>query len=112
MGTVLVVDDNADLCRMLGKLISRAGHTAVCATNAADALDHVKTSAPDLVVLDLMMPDENGLTLLRKIKADDASKDVHVVIYSAVSEPRYVQEAIDGGAEDYWIKGTFNADEW
>ena len=112
MGTVLVVDDNVDLCRMLGKLLARAGHHGVCACNAADALKEVHELVPDLMILDLMMPDENGLSVLRKVKADPRTQNVPVVIYSAVSEPRYVQEAINNGAEDYWVKGTFDAGDW
>jgi CheY-like chemotaxis protein len=112
MGTVMVVDDNFDLCKMLGKLLGRAGHHGVCASSAADAIEQVHKNVPDLMILDLMMPDENGLSVLRKMKADPRTSAMPVVIYSAVSEPRYVQEALDAGAEDYWVKGTFDAGQW
>jgi CheY-like chemotaxis protein len=67
---------------------------------------------PDLVILDLMMPYEDGFHLLEKVKNDPRLRDVPIVVYSAVSEKRYIERAIQTGADDYWVKGTFDADDW
>jgi two-component system, OmpR family, alkaline phosphatase synthesis response regulator PhoP len=113
MGNVLVVDDNSDLCRILATLLKRAGHQGACATSAAEAMEHLqKHPAPDLMILDLMMPYEDGLSLLEKVRHDPKTRDVPVVVYSAVSEKRYIDKALATGADDYWVKGTFTAEDW
>jgi CheY-like chemotaxis protein len=53
-----------------------------------------------------MMPEESGLDMLRELRNDPATKELPVVIYSAVSEHRYVKQAMDNGATDYWLKGS------
>lgn len=109
MGTVLVVDDNVDTCKVLSAFLQRGGHTAVCTTSVAGAmlelLDHERP-LPDLVITDLMMPEQSGIDLLRAIRSTKRTKDLSVIVYSAVSEHRYVQQAVAAGATDYWLKGA------
>jgi len=109
MGTLLVVDDNAELCRMLGRFLTRAGHRCLCANSADEAMTILKGQIPDLVLADVMMPDTSGLDLLRTMRKDDRTREVPVVIFSAVSEERYVNEAMALGADDYWLKGSLKA---
>ena len=106
MGTVLVVDDSVDTCRVMTQLLARNGHTATCCTNVADAMEKLEALTPDLVIADLMMPYESGLDLLKKIRADGRFAELPVIIYSAVSERRYVEDAMASGATDYWLKGS------
>jgi len=68
---VLVVDDNADAARALDLLLQDLGHECVVVHRSVDALDHLRTFAPDLVVLDLGMPGLDGLELARRIRAAD-----------------------------------------
>ena len=64
--SIMVVDDDPNLRRSLALILQRAGYRVVTASRAYDALDHLRTNIFDLVILDIMMPD-NGLTLLPKI---------------------------------------------
>src|SRR5829696_701307 len=107
MGRVLVVDDNTDTCKVLAAVLGRAGHDTECVNSARAALTKVESGAlPDVMLLDLMMPHESGFDVLRELRGSDRTRDLPVVIYSAVSEPRYVKQAMEAGATDYWLKGT------
>ena len=109
MGTVLVVDDNVDTCKVLSAFLQRGGHDAECVTSVAAALGRLLDDArplPDLVITDLMMPEQSGIDLLRALRARKQTADLCVIVYSAVSEHRYVEQAMKAGATDYWLKGA------
>jgi len=109
MGTVLVVDDNVDTCKVLSAFLQRGGHQAVCATSVPAAmlkLIDTERPLPDLVMTDLMMPGQSGIDLVREIRDTRRTRDLPVIVYSAVSEQRYVEQAISAGATDYWLKGS------
>ena len=112
MGRVMVVDDNADTCKVLSAFLKLGGHAAVCATSVPSAmlkLIDADQKLPDVVITDLMMPEKSGVDLIREIRATIRCKDVPIIVYSAVSEPRYVEQAMDAGATDYWLKGALRA---
>ena len=111
MGTVLIVDDNADTAEAMSRFLARAGHRGLCADSAAAANDALKNMLPDLVLVDLMMPDWSGIDLLRELRMDPRTCRLPVIIYSAVSEPHYVHEAMTAGATDYWLKGSILPDQ-
>ena len=109
MGAVLVVDDNVDTCKVLSAFLARGGHQATCVTSVPAAmlkLIDTERPLPDLVMTDLMMPGQSGIDLVREIRAARRTRDLPVIIYSAVSEQRYVEQAIQAGATDYWLKGS------
>jgi CheY-like chemotaxis protein len=114
MGRVLVVDDNRDTCKVLAAFLARGGHTAVCTTSVPSAMLKLIDSGlalPDLVITDLMMPDQSGIDLLREIRATVRCKDVPVIVYTAVSEQRYIDQAMTAGANDYWLKGSIRPED-
>src|SRR5215208_1171872 len=104
MTFVLVVDDDESTCDALQRLLSRMGYAAACATNGPDALDVAGTLRPDVIVLDWMMPGMDGLEVLRRLRADAATKDVPVVLYSAVDNPDLLGQARQLGAQDCVLK--------
>ena len=109
MGTVLVVDDNVDTCKVLSAFLHRAGHDATCVTSAPEAMLKLidrDVALPDVVITDLMMPEYSGIDLVKEIRAHKRTRDLPVIVYSAVSEHRYVEQAMNAGATDYWLKGS------
>ncbi|GAA2907617.1 hypothetical protein Acy02nite_87220 [Actinoplanes cyaneus] len=82
MGRILVVDDEPDLRFMLRRIFARAGHEVTEAGNGAAALASVRTSAPDLVVTDMMMPVLGGVDLIRALRADPATAAIPVLAVS------------------------------
>src|SRR5688572_6604766 len=109
MSTLLLVDDNHDTCTVMSIMLTRAGHRCLCAANAAEAEEKLADATPDVIVSDLMMPYESGIDLCTKVRADARLKDVPFIIFSAVSEQRYIDAAMDAGATDYWLKGSLTA---
>ena len=110
MARVLVVDDNHDTCELLARILRRAGHDAACETTAHGALQYLSSITPDLVIADVMMPEMNGLDLLKAIRGNPSSAAVVVVIFSALSDEHTREEARRLGASGYVVKGTGWAD--
>jgi len=107
---VLVVDDNHDTCELLARILRRAGHDAACETTALGALEFLRNNTPALVIADVMMPEMNGLDLLKAIRSTPSSAGVAVVVFSALSDERTQEEARRLGANGYVVKGSGWAD--
>jgi two-component system KDP operon response regulator KdpE len=99
--TVLVVDDEPPILRFLRTSLNAAGHVVVTAENAAAALAAVRTEKPDLVILDLGLPDRSGFEVITAIRG---SSSVPIIVLSARSDERSKVEALDLGADDYISK--------
>ena len=104
MASVLVVDDDESTCDALQRLLSRMGYAAACAHSGHDALEAVHAVRPDVIVLDWMMPDMDGLEVLRRLRSAPTTKDVPVLLYSAVDNPDLRGEATKLGAQECILK--------
>ena len=112
MAKVLVVDDQADYCRPLVRLFQLAGHDARSVQAGEEALKYLSVAdAPDVVLLDIMMPGMDGLEVLRQVRQDPHLSRVPVVMFTAVSDPVLERHALDKGANDYLVKGRFDFGE-
>jgi len=107
MGRILVVDDEADVCQLMVKLLKRLGHEAYCATSGAEALSRVKGALPDLILLDVMMPEMSGFEVLSHLRLSQGVS-VPVIIFTALSDPTIRKQAMDLGANDYWVKASMD----
>src|SRR6266853_3299794 len=99
--TVLVVDDEPPIRRFLRTTLSASGYRIVEAEDAAGALRSLATEKPDLVILDLGLPDRSGLEVIGEIRKTSA---VPIVVLSARHDERSMVEALDLGADDYVSK--------
>jgi len=107
---VLVVDDEASICALLSATLRLTGFEVRVANGGREALAAAVEFAPDLVVLDVMMPDIDGFDVLRAVRADPRTARVPVVMFSAVSAEEMIERARAEGANDYWIKGAISAE--
>jgi sigma-B regulation protein RsbU (phosphoserine phosphatase) len=103
-GRILVVDDNAVNQQLLVSILSRAGHAALGVSSGKGALAAVGSYAPDLVLLDVMMPEMSGHDVCEALKADPATRELPVIFLSALGEPRDKVRGLDMGAADYITK--------
>ena len=102
---ILVVDDNEDNRYTLTRRLQREGWTDLAtAENGREALTLVAKERFDLVLLDIMMPEINGYEVLKQLKTDPATRDIPVLMISALSEFESVVRCIELGAEDYLPK--------
>ena len=104
MTTVLLVDDERDLLSVLDFNLRAAGFETILATRGEDALLALKRRIPDLVLLDLMLPDIPGTEVCRRIKADPRTKHVPVVMLTAKGEEVDRVVGFELGADDYVTK--------
>jgi len=86
---VLIVDDEMNMRFFLSTLLKKMGHHAIIAKNGADGLARIKTSEPDLVILDVMMPQMGGALVFRELKTNDKFKHIPVVMLSGVNRDAF-----------------------
>jgi DNA-binding response OmpR family regulator len=99
---VLLVDDEQLVRKVVKVVLEAEGHEVVEAGNGPEALASVRGGAPDVVVLDLMMPGEDGLATCRHIKAHD--KAIRVLVLTSVPEAEAHTEADEAGADGFMVK--------
>ena len=104
MSTVLIVDDSSTLREMIAELLIKAGMNVVEAKDGSEAQEMIQASPPDLVVLDIVMPNMNGYELCRWIKNKVETKDLPVIICSSKSEEFDRYWGMKQGADAYITK--------
>jgi adenylate cyclase len=102
--SILVVDDDALNRKLLVRLLEQEGHSARTAANGREALERMRDEAADLVLLDVVMPELDGIAVLDRLKSDPAHQHVPVIMISALDELDSVVRCIETGAEDYLPK--------
>lgn len=102
--TVLVVDDEAAIREMLQLALELAGFRVLQAPDAAAALALIVDNRPDVVLLDWMMPGTSGYELLRRLRRDELTAPVPVILLTARAEEGNRVQGLEGGADDYVVK--------
>lgn len=83
-GYVLVVDDEPLLCRMVSAMLMRAGYDTLTATNGRDALQQVMQRPPDIITLDVMMPDMSGIEVARQLRSVSQTAGIPIIFVTAL----------------------------
>lgn len=102
--TILIIEDEADIRELVDYTLTREGFEVHTAEDGVRGLSEVRRLAPDLVLLDLMLPGLDGLDVCRRIKQDDALASTAVVIVSAKGEESDIVLGLGLGADDYVLK--------
>jgi twitching motility two-component system response regulator PilH len=104
MGTALVVEDDLSQQQYISKLLTKIGLQAIFARDGVEALALVQSHCPDLVILDIIMPRMNGYEVCRRIKADERTQQLAVIMYSNKSEECDFYWGSKQGADAYISK--------
>ena len=102
--TILVVDDEKDIVEMLSYNLRKEGYHVVAATNGREALAQAKSRHPDLILLDLMMPEIDGLQVMKELKRDKSTEAIPVLFLTAKGSETDEIVGLELGAEDYIVK--------
>ncbi len=100
---ILLVDDEPDLLKIATARLKKAGYEVVTAINGKEALELIKSASPDLILLDLRLPILSGGDVCKKVKSDEATRHIPVIIITA-STDSLEEKAREFGAEDFLIK--------
>ena len=104
MAKVLVADDNAQVRDLLELLLEDAGHQVMLCEDGSEVLTASRSQRPDVVLLDLNMPDVDGFTALQQLRRDELLSRVPVIIVTAAGRPDQMAKARDLGATDFIVK--------
>jgi two-component system cell cycle response regulator len=101
---ILIVDDEAAIREYEATLLGELGHVVLAAADGVEALRLAREHQPDLVLLDIMMPELSGIEVCRQLRADPRTKEIRVIVVSAVDAKRALEESIIAGADDFLAK--------
>ncbi len=101
---ILVIDDEEDILELVRYNLEREGYHVTCVASGEEALKTVKKDKPDLIVLDIMLPDVNGLEITKVLKKDASTGGIPIIMLSARGEEADVVAGLELGADDYIVK--------
>ena len=101
---VVIADDDPDIRRLVEMTVTNAGCDVTVASDGEEALERVRESKPDLVILDVLMPRMDGWEVARALKSDPATAEVPVMFLTSRGQEHDVLEGFDSGAVDYMVK--------
>jgi len=106
MPKVLLIEDEESLRKLYTKILNAKNYTVEAAADGEDALSVLKVFRPDVIVLDIVMPNYNGVEFLKILKNDKEFRSIPVVMLTALSEMRKITECLDMGAVGYITKDS------
>lgn len=101
---ILIVEDEADIREVLAYNLDREGYAVLCAADGPEGLQTARREAPDVVLLDLLLPGLDGVEVCRKLKMDPTTRDIPVIMITAKGEETDVVLGLGVGADDYMTK--------
>ena len=110
MAKILLVDDEPDIRYITKRMLEKAGHQVVEARDGEECLQRLRSERPDLILLDVMMPGLKGWEVCRKIKADEETSCIPVVMFTVRTSEEDMQESRSCGAEAH-INKPFDREE-
>lgn len=104
MAHILVVEDDENIVRLLQIRLEQVGHSITAVMNGRDAIAKARELLPDVVLLDVMLPEMNGLEVAKRLKHDPLTKNIPIIMLTARSEGSSVMAGLDAGANAYLVK--------
>jgi cyclic di-GMP phosphodiesterase len=101
---VLVVDDDTNITNLLGRLMRKEGHEVVAVHDGAACLEAVSSRAPDLILLDVVLPKLDGFAVCRRLKQDPATRLTPVILITGVGDSDAKMQGLEAGADDFLVK--------
>ncbi len=109
-GRILVIDDDLDSLKLISLLLQRQGYEVVAASGGSEGLQMARTEVPDLILLDIMMPNMDGYEVCRQLRGDQQLAHVPVIMFTAKTRVDDKVAGFEAGADDYLTKPTHPAE--
>lgn len=103
---ILIVDDDLDTLRLVGLMLQRQGYEIVAANNGEQAVTMAQGESPELILLDVMMPDMDGVEVTRRLRAESSTRDIPIIMFTAKTQVEDKILGFEAGADDYLTKPT------
>ena len=101
---VLVIDDEPEIVEMVASRLQAGGYQALKAVSGKEGIEKARQALPDVILLDIMMPEMDGYQTLRRLKQDDATKKIPVLMLTVRAWNQDIEKALQEGAFDYIVK--------
>lgn len=102
--SILAVDDDASICEFYETSLKLMGFDVRIAANARSAKESILLHRPDLILMDIMMPDQDGISLTRELRNDRKTSDIPIIMVSGLADAGTLQDALLFGAVGYLVK--------
>ena len=103
---ILIVDDDVDSLKLIGMMLQRQGYEIVAASNGQQALARARADEPELIILDVMMPDMDGYEVCRRLRHDSTTQAIPIIMFTAKTLVDDKVAGFEAGADDYLTKPT------
>jgi CheY-like chemotaxis protein/MinD-like ATPase involved in chromosome partitioning or flagellar assembly len=103
---ILIIDDDVDTLRLVGLMLQRQGYQIIAANNGEQGLAHADAEAPDLILLDVMMPQMDGYEVARRLRANPETANIPILMFTAKTQLDDKVTGFEAGADDYLTKPT------
>ncbi|MEA3357210.1 MAG: response regulator [Patescibacteria group bacterium] len=111
MKKILLVEDEDIIRELLTTKLKKEGYAVTIACNGEEAMEKMRTSAPDLILLDIVMPKKGGMEVMEEMQIDPELKKIPVIVISNSGQPVDIDRAQELGAKDWLIKTEFDPQE-
>lgn len=108
--TIMVVDDNADILTVVRSILEKRGYEVQCAADGMEVFARLEEKKPDLIILDVILPQMDGFEVLKRLKEDPETSDIPVIVLTARGQYRDVLQAYELGT-DYYISKPFTGSQ-
>ncbi len=111
MKKILIIEDDSFLKNLESAKLTQSGFEVASATTKAEVDAALEAGLPDVILLDLMLPDVDGHALLAQFKGDEKTKSIPVIVFSNLSDDVEMKRVMDAGATDFMVKSNFTLDD-
>jgi DNA-binding response OmpR family regulator len=106
-GKILIIEDDRYISKMYQLKLSLEGYEVQVAENGKQGVDKIKEMMPNIILLDILMPELDGFEVLKIVKADELTKDIPVLIMSNLGQEDHIQKGMQLGAVGYIVKSQY-----
>jgi CheY-like chemotaxis protein len=111
MGKILIVDDEPDIQYMVKLILEKDGHEVITALNYKECFERLNEVTPDLILMDVLLPDIDGWEACKRIKEEDRTKDIPVVIFTVKASEEEVKKSYEYARCDFHLCKPYSVEE-